>query len=136
MAAVRLADEMFETTQDVNASIAMIRAAFKGCPACPLTRQGMGVQFGVLSKQSPAHLSRRSLARASSHISCAGAWSWTVFNVDSFEDRQMLYGQILPEVYHQNVKDVLWVGVHPYTLRYEYLFGKQGITMTSLEVGL
>ena len=40
MAAVKLADDVYETTQDRNSSIAMLRAAFKLCPACPATKQG------------------------------------------------------------------------------------------------
>ena len=40
MAAVKLADDIYETTQDRDSSIGMLRAAFKLCPACPATKQG------------------------------------------------------------------------------------------------
>ena len=40
MATVQLADRVYEVTLDRKAAIAMLRAAFQLCPACPSTRQG------------------------------------------------------------------------------------------------
>ena len=40
MAAIKLADEIYDTTGQEEHSIAMLRAAFKLCPGCPLTQQG------------------------------------------------------------------------------------------------
>ena len=135
MAAIRLADELYDTTADEKASIAMLRAALTGCPGCPLTHPGQaGALQTALCTTQAACLPQRAYRAA--YVCGTGRWSQPVFNVDHFDDRLMLYGQILPQVYHQNVKDVLWVGVQPYTLRYEYLFAKQGIRMTSLEVRL
>ena len=37
---VRLADEVMETSETRDAGVALLRAAFKLCPACPLPFQG------------------------------------------------------------------------------------------------
>lgn len=138
MQAVKLADEIYDNTQDRNSSIAMLRAACQLCPACPLTRQGRLCSFCIVL-QHGHHVrgwTPRHIVAALSVYTAPGSWSWEVFYIDSYEDRTMLYSQIMPAIYSSNVKDLLWVGVQPYTLRYEYMLRRHGITMTSLEVRL
>ena len=40
-----------------------------------------------------------------------------MFYIDGYEDRRVLYSQIMPAVYSSHTRDLLWVGVQPYTLR-------------------
>ena len=41
------------------------------------------------------------------------------FEFDGYEDREYLATRILPKIVSMGTKDVLWVGVQPFTLRYE-----------------
>lgn len=38
MRIVHLADQIYKTTQDRDVSVAMLRRAYKLCPACPMTQ--------------------------------------------------------------------------------------------------
>ena len=66
---------------------------------------------------------------------CAARQSHEVFQLDSFEDRQVLYADILPALYDTHMPiNVLFVGMQAYCLRYEYMFARHGIALTTLEV--
>lgn len=133
MEIVRLANKLYNTTQDKDNSIVMLRTAYKLCPTCPMT------QLAELGEHQRSHAPSTCLQTSCTLLTRiyndAGDWSRGVFFLDGFEDRRVLYGQILPEIYNSNIKDLLWIGVEPYNLRMEFLLAKQGISMTSLEVG-
>lgn len=66
----------------------------------------------------------------------AGNWSHGVFYLDAYEDRKVLLEAIFPAIYALSPppKRLLWIGVQPYTLRYEYLLGRHGIEMSTVEM--
>ena len=110
----RVADEILDTEGEVpkDAAVTLLRAAFKLCPACPHPRWGA---HGLLSAQSSA----APLAKLTR--SCAGKNTKQVFYLDGLSDRMMLTRDVFPALFNLKVTDVLWIGVQPYTLRYEYM---------------
>ncbi len=86
--------------------------------------------------QLEANASSGNVSNELSMVMCEGAWSHRVFHLDAYEDRQTMSMDILPSIQSitPSPKRLLWVGVQPYTLRYEYLLGAYGIEMSSLEM--
>ncbi|KAK9844960.1 hypothetical protein WJX74_009058 [Apatococcus lobatus] len=101
-----LADHIFASTANAEVSANLLRQAFTLCPTC--------------------------------YLSKPGSWTHGIFYLDAYEDRKVLLEEILPAIYQLSPppKRLLWIGVQPYTLRYEYLLNSHGIEMTTLEMDL
>ena len=48
-----------------------------------------------------------------------GKYITQIFYLDEYVDRVYMANEILPQVFIKGPRSVLWVGVQPYTLRYE-----------------
>ena len=86
-----LSEEVHAATKNTSytPSVLIIRSAWSICPTCLAKDHG------------------------------ANKWYSELFFVDQFPDRAYLMHKIIPELLKRHPKEILWVGVQPYAMRYE-----------------